>query len=69
MNSLCHGVLALALAGTAIACSGCSTILTVREQQRRADENAVIIVRPRPSANRLAKLFMVPGFQEILEPI
>ena len=42
MNSLCHGVLALALAATAIACSGCSTILAVREQQRRADQNAVI---------------------------
>jgi hypothetical protein len=35
-------VLALALAGTAIACSGCSTLLAVREQQRRADQNAVI---------------------------
>jgi pimeloyl-ACP methyl ester carboxylesterase len=42
VNSLCHGVLALALAATAIACSGCSTILAVREQQRRADQNAVI---------------------------
>ena len=42
MNNLCHGVLALALAATAIACSGCSTILAVREQQRRADQNAVI---------------------------
>ena len=42
MNSLCHRVLALALAGTAIAGSGCSTILAVREQQRRADRNAVI---------------------------
>jgi len=42
VNSLCHGVLALALAATAIACSGGSTILAVREQQRRADQNAVI---------------------------
>jgi hypothetical protein len=42
MNSLCRGVLALALAEMAIACSGCSTILSVREQQRRADQNAVI---------------------------
>ena len=42
MNSLCRGLLALALAGTAIACSGCSTILAVREQQRRADQNAFI---------------------------
>ena len=42
MNSLCRRVLALALAGAAIAGSGCSTILAVREQQRRADQNAVI---------------------------
>lgn len=39
---LCRAVVAVSLAGTMIGWGGCSTILAVRGQQERADQNAVV---------------------------